>query len=99
MPKEYDIRINAERISLPRLIDRSFFQLVMRKLTHYCLRKAMLELVCAKQLLDELEKKGKDFEFDVELGCQDFCELHCVLEYLASVGWLTFIIVESLSFS
>ena len=75
MPKEYDIRINAERISLPRLIDRSFFQLVMRKLTHYCLRKAMLELVCAKQLLDELEKKGKDFEFDVELGCQDFCEL------------------------
>lgn len=35
----------------------------------------MLELVCAKQLLDELEKKRKDFEFDVELGCQDFCEL------------------------
>jgi hypothetical protein len=24
---------------------------------------------------------------------------HCVLEYFASVGWLTFIIVESLSFS
>jgi hypothetical protein len=73
--REYDSRINTERVSLPRLIDRSFFQLVIRKLTHYCLRKAMLELVLAKQLLDKLEKEGKVFDFDVELGCQVFCEL------------------------
>ena len=75
LPKEYDARINKERISFPRLIDKEFFQLCIRRFTHYCLKMAMVELAQAKLMLDELEKAEKAFKFDTEIGCQLFCQL------------------------
>jgi uncharacterized protein YlaN (UPF0358 family) len=75
LPKEYDARINKEQISFPRLIDKEFFQLCIRRFTHYCLKMAMVELAQAKLMLDELEKAEKAFKFDTEIGCQLFCQL------------------------
>jgi hypothetical protein len=73
--KEYDTRVNKDRITTPRLIDKDFFQLCIRRFTHFCLEMAMVELAQAKRMLDDLENKEEGFEFDPEVGCQTSCEL------------------------
>ena len=75
LPKEYDDRINKDRVSYPRLIDKGFFKLVMYRMTEYCLKMAMVEYAHAKNMLDELESNQEDFEFDTTVGCQINCEL------------------------
>jgi hypothetical protein len=73
--KEYDTRINKERLTTPRLLDIEFFQYCDRRFTHYCLEKAMVELAQAKILLDDLEQVREDFDFDPKVGCELSCEL------------------------
>jgi hypothetical protein len=75
LPQDYDDKINKERLSVPRLVDREFFKLCLFKITHFALEKAMVEFVQAKLLLDLLEKEQRDHLFDTERGCQENCQL------------------------
>src|SRR6266487_2143327 len=77
--EDYEQRLSRSRISEPRLIDTTFFQRVLRRVTHYCLELCGSELLKAKELYDiELsggEKDNDNNEFDPEFGCQQLCEL------------------------
>jgi hypothetical protein len=75
LSKWYDDQINKDRLTIPRLLDRSFFHYCAHRFTHYCLNLAMVEFAKSKAMLDELEKEGKDFSFEPEDGCQISCEL------------------------
>ena len=73
LPKVYDNRINQERVQDLRLIDGSFFQLVMYRLTEYALKLVMVEFTVAKSMLDELEQKGESYDFYPLIGCEKEC--------------------------
>ena len=75
LPKVYDDRINQERVQDLRLIDSSFFQLVMYRLTEYALKLVMVEFTVAKSMLDELEQKGESYDFYPSIGCEKECQL------------------------
>jgi hypothetical protein len=45
LPQDYDDKINKERLSVPRLVNREFFKLCLFKITHFALEKAMVEFV------------------------------------------------------
>jgi hypothetical protein len=77
LPKQYDDRVNRDRINCPRLANKHFFQHVIRRVTSYSLKMAMTEFSHAKIMLDDLEAKGLDFEFDPEAGCTIYCQLSC----------------------
>jgi hypothetical protein len=74
--EDYEQRLSRSRISEPRLIDTSFFRLVLRRVTHYCLELCSSELLKAKELYDKEVLRGEeDDEFDPEIGCEQLCEL------------------------
>jgi hypothetical protein len=74
--EDYEQRLSRSRISEPRLIDTTFFRLVLRRVTHYCLELCSSELLKAKELYDIEVLGGKeDDEFDPEFGCEQLCEL------------------------
>ena len=74
--EDYEQRLSRSRISEPRLIDTTFFRLVLRRVTHYCLELCSSELLKAKELYDKEVLRGeKDDEFDPEFGCEQLCEL------------------------
>jgi len=78
--EDYEQRLSRSRISEPRLIDITFFQRVLRRVTHYCLNLCGSELLKAKELYD-IEQSGSkkdddnDDKFDPNIGCQQLCEL------------------------
>ena len=73
---DYENRLSRSRISEPRLIDRDFFRLVLRRVTHFCLEKCSIELVQAKELYDKIQYSGKnDDKFDPDIGCERSCQL------------------------
>ena len=74
--EDYEQRLSRSRISEPRLIDTTFFRLVLRRVTHYCLELCSSELLKAKELYDiEVLGGEEDDEFDPEFGCEQLCEL------------------------
>jgi hypothetical protein len=75
LPKWYDDRINKDRLTLPRLLDKIFFKLCSHRFTHYCLTLAMVEYANAKAMLDEMEINNTEFIFEPKEGCQISCEL------------------------
>jgi len=54
----YDARINSDRKSKPRLLDRFAFQVVGDKLTYYALKLVMPEWSATKVMGDHI-KEGK----------------------------------------
>ena len=50
--EDYEQRLSRSRISEPRLIDTTFFRLILRRVTHYCLELCNSELLKAKELYD-----------------------------------------------
>ena len=72
LAEDYEARISSSRISEPRLIDITFFRLVLRRVTHFCLEKCSTELSAAKQLYDSSENSD---DFDPEVGCTALCQL------------------------
>jgi hypothetical protein len=74
LAKEVDNRINKQRESQLRLVDKEAFILLLGKVTHECLEKAMFTLIEGKRLLDDLALQDKAFEFDPQAGCQLSCE-------------------------
>jgi hypothetical protein len=70
----YDRAINKERPKNPRLVDRRFFQYILKRFTYFCTEKAMLEYSLGKTILDALEKLEEPYSFDPEAGCQIYCE-------------------------
>ncbi len=76
LDKDYDARINQERVVYPRLLDRDFFYLCLHRITHYALNLSMEELIKAKELLDTLEKRGDLYDsFEPSVGCRLECSL------------------------
>jgi hypothetical protein len=75
MAEDYKERIAPSRISEPRLINVTFFQLVLRRVTYFALNLCSIELLQAKALYDKLGDEAKDFEFDPEVGCEELCQL------------------------
>lgn len=74
--EDYEQRLSRSRISEPRLIDTTFFRLVLRRVTHYCLELCSSELLKAKELYDiDVLGGEEDDEFDPEFGCEQLCEL------------------------
>jgi hypothetical protein len=74
--EDYEQRLSRSRISEPRLIDTTFFRLVLRRVTHYCRELCSSELLKAKELYDiEVLGGEEDDEFDPEFGCEQLCEL------------------------
>jgi hypothetical protein len=74
LPRQYEDRINKDRIATPRLIDRQFFQLYIGQFTIYCLELAKVELVQAKEFLHNLkDSEVEELEFDPEVGCTLEC--------------------------
>lgn len=72
--EDYEQRLSRSRISEPRLIDTSFFRLVLRRVTHYCHELCGTELLRAKELYDKEDERFED-EFDPEVGCEKDCQL------------------------
>ena len=74
--EDYEQRLSRSRISEPRLIDTTFFRLVLRRVTHYCLELCSSELLKAKELYNTEVLGGlEDDEFDPEFGCEQLCAL------------------------
>jgi hypothetical protein len=74
--EDYEQRLSRSRISEPRLIDTTFFRLVLRRVTHYCLELCSSELLKAKELYDiDVLGGEEDDEFDPKFGCEQLCEL------------------------
>ena len=75
LTEDYEERLSRSRISEPRLIDVTFFQLVLRRVTHYCLELCGVELLQAKELYD-IEVSGGEYNgFDPKVGCEELCQL------------------------
>jgi hypothetical protein len=74
MAQDYDDRINNDRRHYPRLIDKTGFKLIYRKLTIFCLDIAMAEWNKAKALGDRV-KDGEDLQFNELTGCARGCDL------------------------
>ena len=72
---EYERRLEPSRISNLRLFDRTFFSLVVRRVTLFCLEICSTELLKAKELYDEVVAGKKDDLFDPKVGCKELCQL------------------------
>ena len=61
---------------MPRILDRTTFSLVKKKLTHYALDLSIREWSTTKKMADEIEAgKEEEFDFDLDVGCTFGCEL------------------------
>ena len=73
--RQVDDRINRQRESLPRLVDKEVFELVIKKITHEALDLVIGVLIEAKSHLDTLAIEQRDYDFSPEAGCQLSCPL------------------------
>jgi hypothetical protein len=71
---KYDARVNRDRRSLPRLLDRKAFAISRDKITGYALEKAMQEWSATKRMADEIEEGGEP-QFEPSKECQFGYEL------------------------
>jgi hypothetical protein len=72
---QVDDRINRQRESIPRLVDKEVFELVIKKITHEALDLVMGVLIEAKSHLDTLAIEQRDYDFSPEASCQLSCPL------------------------
>ncbi|RFU25262.1 hypothetical protein B7463_g11084, partial [Scytalidium lignicola] len=73
---DFEQRLSRNRISEPRLVDVTFFQLALRRVTHFCLELCRIELLQAKELYDrELSAEVEEHQFDPGVGCTETCQL------------------------
>jgi hypothetical protein len=75
MAEDYKERLAPSCISEPRLINVTFFQLVLQRVTYFALNLCSIKLLQAKALYDKLGNEAEDFEFDPEVGCEKLCQL------------------------
>jgi hypothetical protein len=72
----YDVEINRQRRTTPRILDNTAFATVKKKLTHYALELCIPEWSATKRMADSIEEgKEDEFEFDPSIGCTFGCEL------------------------
>ena len=70
--RKYDVEINRNRRSSPRLMDRRAFALTGQKLTHYAIELTMRELSAAKRLVDDIAE-GLVLDFKPKTECTKRC--------------------------
>ena len=76
LAEEYNKRINENRKNNSMLIDKKAFQIVRGLLTHYAIRKAMVEQRATKDFADVINSGDKEpFKFNEVVRCPSKCEL------------------------
>jgi hypothetical protein len=94
---KYDAKINRDRKSLPRLLDRRAFAAVYDKITAYALNQAIKGWSATKNMADKLEEDQLELNFIPGIECKLGCELP--LRYsLPCKHWLYCSGVEELKF-
>jgi hypothetical protein len=76
LAEEYNKRINDDQKNNPSLIDIKAFAEGRHKLTHYAIKKTMVEWRATKDFANAINSGNKDpFEFNKAFGCPSECEL------------------------
>lgn len=76
--RKYDAKINRDRKTLPRLLDRRAFATVSNKITSYALGLAIKDIKewsTTKLMADELEESQTTLKFIPGTECKLGCEL------------------------
>ena len=65
----YDVEIDHQEQTIPRILDEAAFAVVKRKLTRYALNLSVREESTTKRIADDIDEgKEEEFEFDPDEG-------------------------------